>query len=488
MTTAKLWTPAFVLVVVLQFTLVIVNGSSTMAMPAIKEGLGASNSNIQWFAALFALGFALVLVMSGRLGDLFGTKRLLLIGFAALVLAMTFEALSPNIYLLLVARLLQGVAGGITAPQLSAMIQRTFDGHDRTRAFAIFLMVSAGGFMAGQLSAGALISSDVLGLGWRWAFLPIVPIGFVLWFFAARLLPHTPPGVAGRLDLTGAAVLGLVSFLVMFPLIQGRNSGWPLWIFVMLACSVPAFLAFVAFERRIMAAGGSPLIDPSLFAIPTFNAGNVITLLVGMLASAAPLYIILTIQIGFGRNALQAALLTCPMPFANMFGSLATAPLLRRFGRGAVAFGALFCALSAVAILIAVHGATDSIDPIVLVPGVMLLGFGLGISIASGIAIVLGDVPHENAGSASGVQSTGLQLAGAIGIALYGIAFYGAIGSTEDLTNYIAGMRWVMWISIALAAVQVALMFWLPRHRPGAEEEIPLGDPELLVFPDLHGD
>ena len=125
---------------------------------------------------------------------------------------------------------------------------------------------------------------------------------------------------------------------------------------------------------------------------------------------------------------------------------------------------------------------------LVLVPGVMLLGFGLGISIASGIAIVLGDVPHANAGSAAGVQSTGLQLAGAVGIALYGIAFYGAIGTTENLSSYIAGLRWVMWISILLAAVQVALMFWLPRHRLGAEEEIPLGDPELMVFPDLHGD
>jgi len=280
-TRAKLWTPAFILVVVLQFTLVIVNGSTTMAMPAIKEGLGATNSNIQWFAALFALGFALVLVMSGRLGDLYGTKRLLLIGFAALLLAMTFEALSPNIYLLLVARLLQGVAGGITAPQLSAMIQRTFDGHERTRAFSVFLMVSAGGFMAGPLSAGALISSVVFGLGWRWAFLPFVPIGFVLWFFAARLLPHTPPGVAGRLDITGAAVLGVVSFLVMFPLLQGRNAGWPIWIFVMLACAVPVFIAFVTFARRFVASGGSPLIDPSLFKIPTFNAGNIITLLVG---------------------------------------------------------------------------------------------------------------------------------------------------------------------------------------------------------------
>ena len=485
---ARLWTASFVVVVVLQFTLASVNGATTMVLPAVKSGLGATNSNLQWFAALYALGFALVLVMAGRLGDLFGTKRLLLIGYGGLVLSIALAASAPNISLLLAARLLQGIAGGITAPQLSAMIQRTFEGHDRARAFSVFLMIAGGGFMVGQLSSGALISADTFGLGWRWAFLPVVPIGIVMWLVSSRSLPHTPPGTAGRLDLTGAIVLGLVSFLLMFPLIQGRNAGWPIWIFVLIVASVPAFLAFVRYERRLVARGGSPLIDPSLFAIRTFTTGNAITLLVGMLASAAPLYIILTIQIGFGKNALQAAFLTCPMPFANMFGSLATAPLLRRFGRATIAVGAVFCAASAVVILLAVRGEASSIDPIVLVPGVMLLGFGLGVSIAAGVAIVLGEVPHANAGSAAGVQSTGLQLAGAIGIAVYGIAFYAAIGKNESLSHYIAGMRWVMWISIALAAVQVALMFWLPKHRLGSEEDIPLGDPELLVFPDLHGE
>jgi len=485
---ASLRNGVFAVVIALQFVLVLVNGSTTMALPGIRDGLDATNSELQWYASLFALTFSLVLVLSGRLGDLFGTRRLLLIGFAALVGSWILSAASPNIYVLLFARALQGVAGGVTAPQLSAMIQRTFAGHTRTRAFSVFLMFAGGGFMLGQLSAGALTNANLLDAGWRWAYLPFIPIGIIVWLIAGKVLPATSPGSAGQLDITGAAVLAVVAFFLMFPLIQGRNAGWPIWILLMLACSVPLFVAFVRYERNLVRRGGDPLVNPVLFAIRSFRVGNIITLLVGLLSAAGPIYLILTIQLGFDRNPLQAAILTCPMPFANMFGSLATAPLLRRFGRGAIAFGALFCGLSAVAILIAVRGATDSIDPIVLVPGVVLLGFGLGISIASGIAIVLGDVPHANAGSAAGVQATGLQLAGAVGIALYGIAFYGAIGATENLSNYIAGMRWVMWISIALALVQVALMYRLPKHRLGAEEDIPLGDPELLVFPDLHGD
>ena len=116
----------FIVVIALQFVLVLVNGSTTMALPSIRDGLGATNSELQWYASLFALTFSLVLVLSGRLGDLFGTRRLLMIGFGALLASWALSAASPNIYFLLVARALQGIAGGVTAPQLSAMIQRTF--------------------------------------------------------------------------------------------------------------------------------------------------------------------------------------------------------------------------------------------------------------------------------------------------------------------------------------------------------------------------
>jgi MFS family permease len=485
--TPSLWQPAFVVLLFVQFALVTVNGGTTMALPAVKADLGATNSNLQWFAALFGLGFALVLVISGRLGDLFGTRRLLLIGYGGLVVAALLASTAPNIWLLLVARLIQGIAGGVTAPQLSAMIQRMFSGHARTRAFAVLLTVAGGSFMVGQLSTGALISANSLGLSWRWAFIPFIPFGIVTWVIAVKVLPPTLPGVAGRLDIAGATVLGLVAFLFMFPLIQGRNAGWPLWVFAMIVASVPAFLAFMAYERRLVRNGGDPLVDPALFKIRSFRTGNVITLLVGLLSAAAPLYLVLTIQIGFGRNALQAALLTCPMPLANMVGSLSTAPLLRRFGRMAVAVGAMGTAAAAIAILVAIGMGGVNMSPIALVPGIALIGYGLGVSITAGIAIVLAEVPHANAGSASGVQSTGLQLSGAIGIAVYGIAFYGAIGGSSSLGAYLDGISLVMWLTILLTIVQVVMMFSLPRHTFGTGEDIPISDPELLILPDVHG-
>ena len=478
----------FAVVIALQFVLVLVNGSTTMALPGIRDGLGATNSELQWYASLFALTFSLVLVLAGRLGDLLGTRRLLMIGFGALIASWVLSAASPNIYMLLIARALQGVAGGITAPQLSAMIQRTFSGHTRTRAFSVFLMFAGGGFMLGQLSAGALTNADLFGAGWRWAYLPFIPIGLVVWFIAAKVLPATMPGTGGQLDVTGAAVLAIVAFFLMFPLIQGRNAGWPVWILLMLACSLPLFGAFIRYERNLVRRGGDPLVNPVLFAIRSFRVGNIITLLVGLLSAAGPIYLILTIQLGFDRNPLQAAILTCPMPFANMFGSLAAAPLLRRYGRGAVVIGAALNALAAAAVLFVDRSGAGDFKAIHLVPAVALLGFALGISIAVTIAFVLSEVPHEYAGAASGVQATGLQLAGAIGIAVIGVAYWGRIDGSEELSAYIDGINAVMWISIALAAIQAALVILLPRHKAGPNEEYLLADPELLVMPDLHTD
>ncbi len=483
---ASLRHPVFLIALLLQFCLVFVNGSTNMSLPAVQSGLGASSAGLQWFAALFGLGYALVLVLSGRLGDLFGSRRLLLVGFGLSVVSITLCALAPSILVLVLGRLLQGIAGGIVAPQLSALIQHTYIGHRRTTAFAVFLAVSGGAFMVGQVVGGALITGDALSLGWRWAFVPFViagPIGFLL---AVRVLPAIPPAAVGRPDLAGAGVLAVVSFLLMFPLIQGRNAGWPLWIFVMLLAAVPLFLAFLSLERRIVSRGGDPLIDPALFRIRTFTVGNVITLLFSLISTAGPLYLILTVQFGFGKDAFQAALLTAPMPIANIAGSLLTAPLLRRFGRGALVIAALITAASAVAVLIGVTG--DATNPLVITPGVALLGFGLGVSIASSIAIVLGEVPAEHAGSASGVQGTGMQLASAVGIAIYGLFFYSEVGAQADLGDYLDGAQSIMLLTLVLVAAQLVLIPLLPKHRFTRDDPIRLADPELLVVPDLHDD
>lgn len=477
---------AFVLVACAQAASALVGGAAPIALPSIQADLGTTSAAIQWYAALFALGFALVLILAGRIGDLYGTRRLLLVGYGGFIATVAISAVAPNIQVLLVVRLLQGVAAGVMAPQLSAMIQRTFSGHSRTRAFAVFLMVAGGAYMVGQLVSGALITADVLGLSWRWVYLPSLPFAVVTFLAAAKALPPTPPGTAGRLDLTGAAVLGVAAFLVMFPLIQGRSAGWPPWILVMLVAALPVLGGFLAYERRLIGRGGDPLVNPLLFRIRSFGVGNVITLLVGLLCYAAPIYLILLIQSGFGRSAFEAALVTAPMPFVNMFGCLAAAPLVRRLGRGALVVGGLLTGVAAGLVLAATALGAGSVEPVHLIPGIAVTGFAVGISMASITAIVLQETPPQHAGSAAGVQSTSLQLSGAVGIAFFGLVFYGVIGSGTGKAAYLHGTDAVQWIVVGLAVAQVAMAFLMPKHRPVLGREITPVDPELLVLPDLH--
>jgi MFS family permease len=478
---------AFVLVLCAQAASGIVGGAAPMALPAIRSYFDTSSAAIQWYAALYSLGFALVLILAGRIGDLFGTRRLLLIGYATFIVSIIGSALAPTIGVLLAFRLLQGIGAGVMAPQLSAMVQRTFRGHDRTRAFGVFLMVAGGTFMVGQLVSGALITADVWGLSWRWVYLPSIPFALVTLVVAFKALPPTPPGAPGRLDIAGAVVLAVASFLLMFPIIQGRGAGWPTWIILMLVAAVPAYGAFLAYERRLLTLGRDPLVDPTLFRIRSFGVGNLITVFVALLGYAAPIYLILTIQSGFHRTAFEAALITAPMPFLNMFGSLASAPLVRRFGRGALVIGGLLVALAAALVLLATRGDPATVKAVQLIPGIGLTGFAVGVVMAAATSIVLHEVPPRFAGSAAGVQSTSLQLAGSVGIAFFGMVFYGTIGESTDLAAYLDAIDNVQWLVLALAIVQVAMVFLMPRHRVGKAEEITPVDPEMAVLPDFHG-
>ena len=164
---ATLRHPAFVAVTAVQFMIVVVSGSTTMALPAVKDGLGAGDAGLQWFAALFALAYSVVLVIGGRLGDLRGTRRLLLLGFGGYVAALALAAFAPDLPVLLGARVLQGLSAGLMAPQLSAVIQRTYSGHARTRAFAVYLtafVVASICVFTFPLGALALVVLGVLSL------------------------------------------------------------------------------------------------------------------------------------------------------------------------------------------------------------------------------------------------------------------------------------------------------------------------------------
>jgi len=244
-----------------------------VAIPSIQRDLDATYSQIQWVLAGYQLAFAVTLITGGRLGDIFGRKRLFMLGMAGFTLASALCGLAQSPGMLVGSRFLQGVMGAVMFPQILSVIQVTFPPRERGTAFGIFGATIGLATITGPLVGGLLIEGDLLGLGWRPIFLVNVPIGIGALVAAALYLRESRAPRALRLDPAGVGLATAGLLLLVYPLVQGRDLGWPAWTFASMAASVLVLAAFAAWERRKKAADGSPLVDLDLFRQRAFVAG-----------------------------------------------------------------------------------------------------------------------------------------------------------------------------------------------------------------------
>jgi MFS family permease len=221
----------------------------SIAPPRVQNGLHAGYAAVQWILAGYSLTFALVLITGGRIGDVFGRKRIFLIGVAGFTLtsALCGAATSPG--MLIGARLAQGVSAALMVPQVMSVIMIMFGEQARYKAFALYGAVLSLGNVGGPLLGGVLTQYDVLGLHWRAIFCVNVPIGVVTFASAALFVPESKPARALRVDLLGVGLISLVSFALMYPLIQGQDAGWPTWMVALLAAAVPLLVLFYYAQR-----------------------------------------------------------------------------------------------------------------------------------------------------------------------------------------------------------------------------------------------
>jgi EmrB/QacA subfamily drug resistance transporter len=464
-----------VLVVVLlgQFMVVSAMGAMNITLPDIKSDLGAPDAAIQWVLVLYQLGFAVVLVTGGRLGDIHGRKVMFLIGLSGFVVASLVAALAPTVELLIAARLFQGLFGGITAPQVLAVIQVAFSAEERPRAFAAFGMVAGSAFMIGQILSGALLEIDLFGLGWRGPLLVNVVIGVVAVTIAVRVLPEAVGTGGHRLDVAGMLLASLGGILLIYPMIQGRADGWPPVYLVMLGLSVPVFVLFVQLERRLTYGDGEPLVDLRLFADRSYRSGLLVA--VAFAIGAFPMFYVLTLtlQLGFGYEPLEAALATAATPIALIAASSLSSRLLPRFGRRTMAIAAVLGVLASLAMIVTLEIAPRPPSPVQLIPALVLLGFNNGLGMTALINLTLADVTAENAGAASGLLQTVQQGTSALGIALAGIVYFGTIGGDTGVDDYVRGFQATLLVVIGSNILVFALHFLLP---PRAPTSVPITD------------
>ena len=414
-----------------------------VAIPSIQASLTASFGAVELMVSVYLLAFAVTLITGGRLGDIFGRRRLFLVGMAGFTVASAICGAAPTPTVLVVARVFQGMFSGLMYPQVLSVIQVAFTPAELGKVFGIFGSVIGLATILGPLLGGALIALDIAGLSWRLIFFVNVPVGVAALVGAIRVLPESRAPDAPRLDLAGAGLATVGLGLLVYPLVEGRSQGWPAWLVILLALSVPALAAFAVLQRRTWARNGHPLIRWSLFAQRSFVAGSVLSLV--FFLGVAPFFFVFSIylQTGLGFSALSTGLTVVPFAVGSGIASYRSAGIARRLGKGVLALGAVLMGLGMSLVIITIHQSGITVSGYELIGSLLVAGIGLGLVVAPLTRVVLAGVATADAGGASGALSTVQQLGGAIGIALIGVLFFGLLGAhaSSSAATAIPGLR-----------------------------------------------
>jgi EmrB/QacA subfamily drug resistance transporter len=398
-----------------------------VAMPAMQADLHAGTGAIEWVLAGYGLTFATLLITAGRLGDQHGRRRMFSLGLALFTVASAACGLAWSPTALVVARLAQGIAAALLSPQVLSIIGVAYSGPDRVRALSVYGIVLGLAAVGGQLVGGILVQADVLGLGWRSCFLINVPIGAVALAVVAHVVPESRAERSSRLDVTGTALITAGLTAVVLPLVEGRQHGWPLWTWLSLAAGPAILLTFAAHQRRLARRGGAPLLDPILFRERAFTAGLLTQLVFWCGQASFFLVLALYLQLGRGLDALRAGLVFTILAVAYLAASMKAPKLAPRLGRRLPALGALVLAAGHALLAASVAGVGTTGPVGLLAPALLLVGAGMGLVITPLTATVLASLEPQRAGAAAGALSTMQQVGNALGVAVTGVVFFGAL-------------------------------------------------------------
>jgi len=392
-----------------------------VAQVKIKDSLGASLTQIQWILDSYILAYAVLLLSFGRLGDIYGRKKLFMLGMAiftaASVLCGASEWLGDKtgisgVYLLIFFRVMQGVGGAFMMPQSLSLLTVNFPAEKRGAAFGIWGSVVALGAIAGPIIGGLIVTN----YDWPWIFLVNLPVGLVSLFLVYRIVPEsTDPLASRKIDWTGVVISGVGIFCLVFACIEGNRLGWTspeiLGLFLLSAILLGFF---VWWERRVV----DPIVKIELFQNRNFTVANIIAMVVsfGMLGIFFPMTLFLQEVLDF--SPIKAGLTMTPMSLMILVGAPISGRLSDRIGARWLLFSGT--AIMAVGILFIIRQVSVSATQLSLAPALVVTGIGMGMTFSPMTAAAMRDVPPRVAGSASGVLNTTRNIGQVLGIAILG--------------------------------------------------------------------
>lgn len=430
-----------------------------VALPSIEAGIGATQPQLQWVLSGYALTFGVVLVASGRAGDLYGRGSLFILGIAVFTVASIGAGFAPDPLWLNIARLVQGVGSGLVNPQVIGMIQEHFRGPERARAFGVFGGTVGISTAVGPLLGGLLIEFGGLESGWRWTFFVNVPLGVIAVVLACLWMPKPllrrsadrAVGSARQLDIVGAVLLGLAVLALMLPFMEGRE--WPpVWF--ALPPGLLLVWAWALWERRYLRAGNNPMVDLSIFRIPSFTNGTLVVFLYFLGMTSVWVLVALYFQEGLGHTALEAGLVGLPSALLSAVSALLGGRLVTRHGRRIVALGLQLSLVGLVLSMMVVWLRSQGLaNEWWLLVTLSVFGFAQGFVIGPNQTLTLAEVPVAYAGSSGGVMQTGQRIGATVGIAaITGISFY-VLAISGWALAFLAGLGVILMTMIVALAV-----------------------------------
>jgi MFS family permease len=430
-----------------------------VALPTIDRDLDAGPAVLEMVVAGYGVAYAVLLVLGGRLGDMFGRRTLFLWGLSTFALTSLACGIAPSAWTLVAARVAQGAASALLLPQALATIQSATSGSSRAKALSYYGATAGVASVTGQVLGGVLVSADLAGSGWRAIFLVNVPVAAVALVLALRSVPETRSPHPARIDRPGTVLLAVTLITLLLPLTEGRAAGWPLWSWVLLAVFPFAAAAFVAVERRGERTGGHPLLPPSLVRIHSVRSGLLLIVPFCLGFGGFMFVLAVAMQDGLGFGPLEAGAALAP-PFAAFFAASLLGPrAVARFGRRTVTCGSLIQGTGLVALACTFWWGWPDLGVWALAPSMAVIGFGQGLVLPVVFRIVLSEVPPVQAGVGGGAMATTHQSSLALGVATLGTLFLTLSGSTGVRDAVV----WTLLTQLAAVAATITLSMRLPK-------------------------
>ena len=453
-----------------------------VALPDIERALGANSAQLQWMVASYTLALAIGLITGSRIGDIYGRKKTFIVGLVVFTVASVLCGMAMNPEMLIASRALQGFASAAMIPQVLSSLQVMYKPSERAGAMAGFSALAGVAAVSGPILGAVLTNADIFGWGWRTIFFVNIPVGIFAVICAVKYVPESVAPVRHKLDLSGVVILAVGMLAVLYPLTMGREEGWPLWTFLMMAFGLLVLVGFVLLQRREEKNGGEPLVAVSLFKGRAFAAGIAMMFLFFIPMNGFFLIQTLFLQLGLEYPILKAGLTMIPFSImVPVLAGISAAILARKIGRVVLQLGPLVIAVGFVVLIFTVQSVGGAVTPWHLLAGLALSGAGFGMVVAPVGIFVLSEVPTKFAGSASGLFNTTSQLAGALGVAIIGTIFFNSLESsaaTSQSAVFIDGFTFTMWwMAGGMVLTSIAATFlprWASEHDPAAESSAEL--------------